>query len=256
MPDLEEAIESLTRDPSLLATPEFESLRRFMDDFVPQERGRKERAPQEEGADREAVTGKGEDDEEESAPPPSPRLLAAISAADAALAERPSAIWHCRRGEGYLRMGRLEAALGDADAAVAMTGDYPAGHHLRGEVLHRMGRKDDALVSLRRGQSMEANDASRARLDDCVAAREQADREEEEKKKAAKTTQAQQAAASGAAQGGGGGGPSGGLEGLFSNPEVMAAAQKIMQDPGAMQGLFSGQDLGVLFGGGGASRAS
>jgi tetratricopeptide (TPR) repeat protein len=54
------------------------------------------------------------------------------------------------RANAYLKSDRLFLALSDADAAVEMSPDSPYALYVRGLVLHRLGREDEAFESFNR----------------------------------------------------------------------------------------------------------
>jgi tetratricopeptide (TPR) repeat protein len=71
-------------------------------------------------------------------------------------AEPGNAINYFRRHSAWNRLGRLDLALGDLTTSLQLE-EKPIDHLVRGEVLFRLARYDEALSDLRRGVSLDAD---------------------------------------------------------------------------------------------------
>lgn len=65
---------------------------------------------------------------------------------------------YSNRSAAYLKRGKLNEALQDANACVKMKGDYPKGHLRRGAALFEMKRFDDARIAYQQGLKYCPND--------------------------------------------------------------------------------------------------
>jgi serine/threonine protein kinase len=74
----------------------------------------------------------------------------ACSHFEAALAMKESVVVHCLKADAHLKLNELDAALEHCERALQLDPDYPNAHYLRGTVLKRQGRRDEALAAFRR----------------------------------------------------------------------------------------------------------
>lgn len=165
-------------------------------------------------------------------------------------------IYYCNRAAAKTSLGDNKGAEADARASIAANASFAKAHSRLGTALLSQGKVSDAVDALEKCLELDpSNDAARENL---RSARDRLGKAGSAAASAMSTSGAGSGASAGGAGGmpGGLGGADGGglasllnnpmLAGLMSNPQVMQAAQKMMQDPAAMQ-----QMLGALGGAGG-----
>jgi suppressor of tumorigenicity protein 13 len=190
----------------------------------------------------------------------------AVVAYTKALFCQASAMTFAARAECLLQMKRPSAAVADCDAALGINPDSAKALRTKGKALRFLGNWEESYKSLSKAQSIDFDDSTvpmlklvegKAKAIFAKQAKERLKREAEEKEKQrerARKAAADKAAAASSARsstsggprmpGGMGGGMPPGMEGLFSDPELMAAMQK-PKVMAALQGLMGGDPSAI-----------
>ncbi|CUS21729.1 LAQU0S03e09406g1_1 [Lachancea quebecensis] len=169
----------------------------------------------------------------------------AISKYSEAIQVLPSnAVYFANRAAAYSSLKKYTEAVEDAEAAIKANPSYSKGYSRLGFAQYALGRPEEALDAYKKVLDIEGSNASDAMKRDYDTAMKKVEQSLSVEKGAPVEGSAENSDAAG---GGGfpdiasmlGGGLGGGLGGLLKNPQVMQAAQQMMQNPNAMQEMMN-----------------
>lgn len=154
-----------------------------------------------------------------------------------------NAVYYANRAAAHSSMKAYEEAIKDAESAIKTDPTYSKGYSRLGYAKFALGQAEDALEAYKKVLDIEGDKASDVMKRDYETAKKKVEQSLDLEKKP--ETQARSAdAGAGGAGGSGGFGDfasmlGGGLGGLLNNPQLMQAAQQMMQNPQAMSQMES-----------------
>lgn len=154
-----------------------------------------------------------------------------------------NAVYYANRAAAHSSMKAYEEAIKDAESAIKTDPTYSKGYSRLGYAKFALGQAEDALEAYKKVLDIEGDKASDVMKRDYETAKKKVEQSLDLEKKP--ETQARGAdAGAGGAGGSGGFGDfasmlGGGLGGLLNNPQLMQAAQQMMQNPQAMSQMES-----------------
>lgn len=179
--------------------------------------------------------------------------LDAVNYYTEAILLNPTALFHAKRGQAFLKLRKPNAAIRDCDRALKMNPDSAAAFKFRGRAHRLLGNWEDAAKDLRQACKLDYDDETDEWLKEVTpnakkleqhkikqerkkAEKELTDRKErvrraQEANKRAAEENKKHAEDDGGDFGMGGGLPPDFME-AFSDPEVAAALQDVMTNPG------------------------
>ncbi|CAR22265.1 Sgt2p [Lachancea thermotolerans CBS 6340] len=169
----------------------------------------------------------------------------AISKYSEAIRTLPSnAVYFANRAAAYSSLKKYAEAVEDAEAAIKVNPSYSKGYSRLGFAQYALGRPEEALDAYKKVLDIEGSNATDAMKRDYDTAMKKVEQSLNVERSAPAASNAESPDAAG---GSGfpdiasmlGGGLGGGLGGLLKNPQVMQAAQQMMQNPNAMQEMMS-----------------
>lgn len=150
-----------------------------------------------------------------------------------------NAVYFANRAAAYSSLKQYEQAVDDAQSAIKVDPTYSKGYSRLGFAKYALGGAEEALDAYKKVLDIEGNNATEAMQRDYETA----------KKKVEQSLNSEEITSSNptpsASSDGIGGLPDmssllgGGLGNLLNNPQVMQAAQKMMQNPSAMQEMMN-----------------
>lgn len=168
----------------------------------------------------------------------------AIKKYSEAIAVLPTnAVYYANRAAAQSSLRNYDEAIKDAESAVKVDPSYSKGYSRLGYAKFAQGKSEEALEAYKKVLDIEGDSATDVMKRDYETAKRKVE-QTLELSKTEKTEAGDRSAgeSTGANAGGGfdfasmlgGGGLGGGLGGLLNNPQVMQAAQQMMQNPQAM----------------------
>ncbi|AET38541.1 Sgt2p Ecym_3025 [Eremothecium cymbalariae DBVPG len=150
-----------------------------------------------------------------------------------------NAVFYGNRAAAYSSFKKFEEAVRDAESAVRINPSYSRGYSRLGLAKYALGKPEEAMEAYKKVLDIEGDNATEAMKRDYESAKKKV--EESLNLEALPKGEEQQTSEGSSA----GGFPDlssmlgGGLGGLLNNPQVMQAAQKMMQNPSAMQEMMN-----------------
>ncbi|AMD20154.1 HCR004Wp [Eremothecium sinecaudum] len=156
-----------------------------------------------------------------------------------------NAVYYSNRAAAYSSMKKYEEAIKDAESAIKADPSYSKGYSRLGFSNYALGRYEEALEAYSKVLKIEGDNSTEAMKRDYETAKKKVGESinlEKHKPSVEENSKSQDNTAAGgfpdlSSMLGGGG--LGGLGNLLNNPQVMQAAQKMMQDPSAMQQMMN-----------------
>lgn len=155
-----------------------------------------------------------------------------------------NAVYYANRAAAHSSTKNYDQAIEDAEAAIKTDPTYSKGYSRLGYAKFALGEAEEALEAYKKVLDIEGDKASDVMKRDYETAKKKVEQSLDLEKKP--ETQARAAGGAGAGGAGGAGGfgdfasmLGGGLGGLLNNPQLMQAAQQMMQNPQAMSQMES-----------------
>lgn len=152
-----------------------------------------------------------------------------------------NAVYYANRAAAHSSLKAYEEAIKDAQSAIETDPSYSKGYSRLGYAKFALGRAEEALEAYKKVLDLEGSNASEVMKRDYETAKKKVEQSLELEKK----TETKDRSEAGTGAGGAGGFGDfasmlgGGLGGLLNNPQLMQAAQQMMQNPQAMQQMES-----------------
>lgn len=173
---------------------------------------------------------------------------------DAIALDKTNVVYLSNRAAAYSSALQHEKAVTDAKAAIELDASFSKAYLRLGLAQYALGNAKDAMDAYKKGMEIEGTQPSDAMKRGYETAKKRVEEElensisraePESTRDAASTESAGSGAGAGAGAGGmpdlssmfGGGMPD--LSSMMNNPQVMQAAQNLMSNPGAMEGLMN-----------------
>lgn len=153
-----------------------------------------------------------------------------------------NAIYFSNRAAAYSSARKHELALKDAQEAVKVNPNYAKAWSRMGLAKYALGDAEGAMEAYAKGLKAEGSNHSASMEKGYQTAKKRVE-ENENKKTAGSSTSAPSGANPSDSASSGSSNPLGGLSGLLNNPQVMQAAQQMMQNPDAMRNLMNNPQL-------------
>lgn len=150
-----------------------------------------------------------------------------------------NAVYYANRAAAYSSLKDFDHAIEDAQSAIKTDPSYSKGYSRLGYAKFALGHSEDALEAYKKVLDIEGDKASDVMKRDYETAKKKVEQSLDLEKSAETTSKSEPR---GAGSGGFGDFASmlgGGLGGLLNNPQLMQAAQQMMQNPQAMQQMES-----------------
>lgn len=149
-----------------------------------------------------------------------------------------NAVYYANRAAAYSSLKEYDQAINDAKSAIETDPSYSKGYSRLGYAKFALGQAEDALEAYKKVLDIEGDKASDVMKRDYETAKKKVEQSLELEKNTESKTKTPNAG------GAGGFGDfasmlGGGLGGLLNNPQLMQAAQQMMQNPQAMQQMES-----------------
>ncbi|SCW01478.1 LAFE_0E00518g1_1 [Lachancea fermentati] len=147
-----------------------------------------------------------------------------------------NAVYYANRAAAYSSLKRYEEAVKDAESAIEVNPSYSKGYSRLGFAMYALGKPEEALGAYKKVLDIEGEKATDAMKRDYETAKKKVEQSLDLEKSSPAQSQAENNS---------GGFPDmssllgGGLGGLLNNPQVMQAAQQMMQNPNAFKDLMS-----------------
>ncbi|BAO42347.1 small glutamine-rich tetratricopeptide repeat-containing protein 2 [Kluyveromyces marxianus] len=178
----------------------------------------------------------------------------AIAKYTAAIEVSPSnAVYYSNRAAAYSSLKKYEEAVKDAEQAIKVDPTYSKGYSRLGFAKYALNEPEEALEAYKKVLDIEGDKATDVMKRDYETAKKKVENSMNLEKSAFNEPtdkSATEAPGAGAGPGGMpdlssllGGGLGGGLGALLNNPQVMQAAEKMMQNPGLMQSMMQNPAL-------------
>ncbi|SCU81838.1 LAMI_0B07888g1_1 [Lachancea mirantina] len=159
-----------------------------------------------------------------------------------------NAVYYSNRAAAHSSMKNYDAAVKDAQSAISVDPAYSKGYSRLGFAQYALGNASEALDAYKEVLDIEGESATDAMRRDYETAKKKVEQSLNLEKSTLVSNEAEEKAAADAA-GSTGGLPDfssllgGGLGGLLNNPQVMQAAQSLMQNPNALNDMMSNPAL-------------
>ncbi|CAH00218.1 Sgt2p [Kluyveromyces lactis] len=177
----------------------------------------------------------------------------AIEKYTAAIEVSPSnAVYYSNRAAAYSSLKQYEQAVKDAEQAIEVDPTYSKGFSRLGFAKYALNKPEEALDAYKKVLDIEGEKATDVMKRDYETAKKKVETSmnlEKSSTSASSEDVSDKSATEGPGAGAGGlpdlssllggGGLGGGLGALLNNPQVMQAAEKMMQNPGLMQDMMS-----------------
>ncbi|AGO11265.1 AaceriACR005Wp [[Ashbya] aceris (nom. inval.)] len=155
------------------------------------------------------------------------------------------AVYYANRAAAYSSLQQYEKAVEDAKKATEVDPSYSKGFSRLGYAKYALGKHEEALEAYKKVLDIEGDNATEAMRRDYESAKRKVE-QSINMDRSADGNESRDAAESSAGGSGMpdlssmlGGGLGGGLGGLLNNPQVMQAAQQMMQNPSAIQEMMN-----------------
>lgn len=180
----------------------------------------------------------------------------AVEKYTAAIGVSPTnAVYYSNRAAAYSSLKNYEEAVKDAEKAISVDPAYSKGYSRLGFAKYALGKSEEALDAYKRVLDIEGDKATDVMKRDYETAKKKVESSMNLERAASSEGSETPAGESGAGEAGAGtggmpdlsnllgSGLGGGLGSLLNNPQVMQAAEKMMQNPNLMQEMMSNPAL-------------
>lgn len=154
-----------------------------------------------------------------------------------------NAVYFANRAAAYSSLRAYDEAIKDAESAIKTDPAYSKGYSRLGYAKFALGRAEEALEAYKKVLDIEGDNASDIMKRDYETAKKKVEQSLDLEKKPETRSRSEDGAGAGAGAGGLASLLGGGLGGLLNNPQLMQAAQSMMQNPQAMESMM--QNPGV-----------
>lgn len=159
-----------------------------------------------------------------------------------------NAVYYANRAAAYSSLKKYEESVQDAQSAIEVNPSYSKGYSRLGFAKYALGKPEEALEAYKTVLDIEGDKATDVMKRDYETAKRKVEQSLNLEKSVPTQTDEQESSTDAGASAGAGAGTGGfpdmasllggGLGGLLNNPQVMSAAQKLMQNPGAMDEMM------------------
>ncbi|SCU79560.1 LANO_0A06700g1_1 [Lachancea nothofagi CBS 11611] len=156
-----------------------------------------------------------------------------------------NAVYYANRAAAHSSLKKYQEAVQDADSAIRVNPSYSKGYSRLGFAQYALGKPEEALDAYKKVLDIEGENATDAMKRDYDTAMKKVEQSLHLEKSSPASSSVDNAGTPAGGAGGAGGFPdissmlSGGLGGLLNNPQVMQAAQQMMQNPGALGDMMN-----------------